>query len=89
MCKRGGDKWDRICIGATGDSVRKNLHSGLELQNFKVKWAGLQTKYLTPTITRLGAGLNVTTEVKTGKRQVIEFLLSPIKDHLSSSIGER
>ena len=38
---------------------------------------------------RLGAGLNVTAEVKTGKRRVIEYLLTPIHRQVSESFGER
>ncbi|WP_262925501.1 HlyD family type I secretion periplasmic adaptor subunit [Leptothrix cholodnii] len=38
---------------------------------------------------RLGAGLNVTAEVKTGRRRVIEYLLSPIHRQVSESLGER
>lgn len=37
----------------------------------------------------LGPGLQVTAEIKTGRRRVIEFLLSPIERRVSESLGER
>ena len=38
---------------------------------------------------RLSPGMNVTAEVKTGRRRVIEYLLSPIKEHAGTSLKER
>ena len=38
---------------------------------------------------RLAPGMNVTAEVKTGKRRVIEFLLSPIQQVTNQSLKER
>jgi hemolysin D len=38
---------------------------------------------------RLAPGMNVTAEVKTGKRRVIEFLLSPIRQVTNQSLKER
>jgi hemolysin D len=37
----------------------------------------------------LSPGMNVTAEIKTGKRRVIEYLLSPIQRSLNESLGER
>jgi len=37
----------------------------------------------------LTSGMNVTVEVKTGKRRIIEFLLSPLKRYRDESIQER
>jgi hemolysin D len=37
----------------------------------------------------LSAGMNLTAEIKTGKRRVIEYLLSPIQRAASESIRER
>ena len=37
----------------------------------------------------LSPGMNVTAEIKTGKRRVIEYLLSPIQRSVSESMGER
>jgi hemolysin D len=37
----------------------------------------------------LSPGMNVTAEIKTGKRQVIEFLLSPVQRMGSESLRER
>jgi hemolysin D len=38
---------------------------------------------------RLSPGMNVTAEIKTGRRRVIEYLLSPIQRVASESLGER
>ncbi|MCS4511039.1 hypothetical protein NBM50_12465, partial [Xylophilus ampelinus] len=38
---------------------------------------------------RLAPGMNLTAEIKTGKRRVIEFLLSPIQRAGSESLRER
>lgn len=38
---------------------------------------------------RLAPGMNLTAEIKTGKRRVIEYLLSPVQSHMSESIRER
>ena len=38
---------------------------------------------------RLSPGMNVTAEIKTGKRRVIEYLLSPVQQHVGESLKER
>lgn len=38
---------------------------------------------------KLGPGLNLTAEVKTGQRRVIDYLLSPVRRSLSESLRER
>lgn len=38
---------------------------------------------------RLTPGMNVTAEIKTGKRRVIEYLLSPVQSHAKESLRER
>ncbi len=38
---------------------------------------------------QLSPGMNVTAEIKTGKRRVIEYLLSPVQTAVSESMGER
>ena len=38
---------------------------------------------------RLSPGMNITAEIKTGKRRVIEYLLSPVQRAVSESLGER
>lgn len=38
---------------------------------------------------RLAPGMNVTAEIKTGKRRVIEYLLSPVQRAGSESLRER
>lgn len=37
----------------------------------------------------LAPGMNITAEIKTGKRRVIEYLVSPVQTALSESLGER
>ena len=38
---------------------------------------------------KLGPGMNLTAEVKTGKRRVIDYLLSPVQRRVSESLRER
>ena len=38
---------------------------------------------------RLTPGMNLSAEIKTGKRRVIDYLLSPVQTALSESLGER
>jgi len=38
---------------------------------------------------RLAPGMNLTAEIKTGKRRVIEYLLSPVQRHAAESLKER
>ncbi|WP_422011492.1 HlyD family type I secretion periplasmic adaptor subunit [Roseateles sp.] len=38
---------------------------------------------------KLAPGMNITAEIKTGKRRVIDYLLSPVQQHLDESLGER
>ena len=38
---------------------------------------------------RLSPGMNITAEIKTGQRRVIEYLLSPIQRAASESLHER
>lgn len=38
---------------------------------------------------KLSPGMNVTAEIKTGKRRVIEYLLSPVQTYASESLRER
>lgn len=38
---------------------------------------------------QLSPGMNVTAEIKTGRRRVIDYLLSPVQQAVSESLGER
>lgn len=38
---------------------------------------------------RLAPGMNITAEIKTGKRRVIEYLLSPVQSYAKESLRER
>ncbi|MFG6417010.1 HlyD family type I secretion periplasmic adaptor subunit [Roseateles sp. DC23W] len=38
---------------------------------------------------KLAPGMNLTAEIKTGKRRVIDYLLSPVQKHLDESLKER
>ncbi len=38
---------------------------------------------------KLAPGMNLTAEIKTGKRRVIDYLLSPVQQHLDESLKER
>ena len=47
------------------------------------------TIYVDGKSINLSPGMNVTAEIKTGRRRVIEYLLSPVQRSLSESLGER
>jgi multidrug efflux pump subunit AcrA (membrane-fusion protein) len=38
---------------------------------------------------KLTPGMNLTAEIKTGKRRVIDYLLSPVQTHAQESMRER
>jgi multidrug efflux pump subunit AcrA (membrane-fusion protein) len=38
---------------------------------------------------RLSPGMNLTAEIKTGKRRVIDYLLSPVQTYAQESMRER
>lgn len=38
---------------------------------------------------KLAPGMNLTAEIKTGRRRVIDYLLSPLRQHAQESLGER
>jgi hemolysin D len=38
---------------------------------------------------KINPGMSITAEIKTGKRRIIEYLLSPVSSHLSESMKER
>ena len=38
---------------------------------------------------RLSAGMNLTAEIKTGKRSVLDYLLSPLQTKLDESLKQR
>ena len=38
---------------------------------------------------KLTPGMNLTAEIKTGRRRVIDYLLSPVQKHLDESVKER
>ena len=40
-------------------------------------------------VVHLSPGMNVTAEIKTGRRSVIDYLISPLKQHLDESVRER
>ncbi|KQW02287.1 hypothetical protein [Rhizobacter sp. Root1221] len=37
----------------------------------------------------LGPGMNITAEIKTGRRRVIDYLLRPMHETMDESLGER
>jgi len=39
--------------------------------------------------TALGPGMTVSTEIHTGRRRIIDYLLSPLQRHVSESLHER
>lgn len=85
---------DAVAAGQRGDSVGAPLPTGPSAQLGQAVFAArLQLQRSDLDIdgkrVRLGAGLNVTAEVKTGTRRVIEYLLSPIQQQVREILGER
>lgn len=57
---------------------------------FPVKVAiNQQTIQIDGRVVPLSAGMSVSAEVKTGQRRIIEFLLSPVVQHLDEGARER
>lgn len=57
---------------------------------YAVKVVSPQTQMMVEGVNRpLGLGMSGTIEVKTGSRRVIEYLLSPLVQHVKESLGER
>jgi hemolysin D len=72
----------RVTADAVNDEKRGAIFPAtLALKQTQIKVDG--------KMIRLAPGMNVTAEIKTGKRQVIEFLLSPIQKAESESLKER
>lgn len=72
----------RIAADAVQDDKRGAVFPvtlALGLPNIQVEGRGI----------RLTPGMNLTAEIKTGHRRLIEFLVSPIHNHLSESFSER
>ena len=70
------------------------VHEGQEAEiKFDAFPATLQLGKTSPNVegkqVRLSPGMTLTVEVKTGKRLVIDYLLSPIVEHAQESLRER
>lgn len=70
----------------TADSVHDEQRGAIFLATLTL---GQTTLDVDGKAIRLSPGMNVTAEIKTGKRRVIEYLLSPIQRTASESLGER
>jgi hemolysin D len=67
---------------AVTDEQKGRVYAARVLMNDSVIRVGEKLVNLTP-------GMAVTVEVKTGKRRLIEFILSPLLRYKSESLGER
>lgn len=70
----------------SGDAIQDEklglvFNARLDLEDNKIKADG--------QIIQLKPGMSVTAEIKTGKRRVIEYLLSPVMKYLNESMRER
>lgn len=52
----------------------------------KLEWATLKIDGISA---RLNAGMSLSAEIKTGKRRVIDYLLSPFQQHTTEALRER
>jgi hemolysin D len=73
-------------VSVTADAVNDEKRGAIfpATLGLDAKRINIDGKYI-----HLSPGMNVTAEIKTGKRRVIDFLLSPVKAVLSESLGER
>lgn len=70
----------------SGDAIQNEklglvFNARLDLEDNKIKADG--------QIVQLKPGMSVTAEIKTGKRRVIEYLLSPVMKYMNESMRER
>ena len=75
----------KVC-NISGDAIQDEklglvFNARLTLSDNKIKADG--------QIVQLKPGMSVTAEIKTGKRRVIEYLLSPVMKYLNESMRER
>ncbi len=72
----------RISVDAVNDERRGAIYPGtLSLAKSSIDVDG--------RLIQIAPGMNITAEVKTGRRRVIEYLLSPVRSRVSESISER
>ncbi len=70
----------------TADAVQDEKRGALFLATLKLEKSTLEVE---GQRIKLNPGMNLSAEVKTGKRRVIEYLLSPVQKHADESFGER
>jgi hemolysin D len=74
-------------LTSISDDAIQNENLGLMYSaRVKLKQDGLTVN---ERFVRLSPGMSVTAEVKTGKRRLIEFFLSPLLRYKQESLGER
>ena len=70
----------------SADAVNDDKRGALFPAKLALAQGGLEVD---GTRVRLGPGMNLTAEIKTGKRRVINYLLDPLKHRTSESLRER
>jgi hemolysin D len=77
---------DAVVNSVTADAVSDEKRGAIfpALLTLKQASIGVDGKRI-----KLSPGMNVTAEIKTGRRRVIEYLLSPVQRAVSESLGER
>ena len=70
----------------TRDAVRDEKRGAIFPATLRLKRDALDVNGKT---VKLAPGMQVTAEVKTGRRRVIDFLLSPLRQATSESLQER
>jgi hypothetical protein len=85
---------DAVAAGQRDDGPGAPLQTGNSAQAGQAVFpAQLQLHqshlYIDGKRVRLGAGLTVSAEIKTGKRQIVDYLLSPIRMRAHESLREQ
>ena len=74
-------------ISSISDDAIQDENLGLVYSaRFKLKTEEIQVE---DRLVKISPGMSVTAEVKTGKRRLIEYFLSPLLRYKQESLGER
>jgi len=77
---------DASVKSVTADAVSDEKRGAIFPALLTLQWTSIDVD---GKLIKLSPGMNVTAEIKTGKRRVIEYLLSPVQRALNESLGER
>ena len=79
----------RVCDICNRGTASGNSRSHSNISTRRKFAINLQSKVIDGKRVNLSPGMNITAEIKTGQRRIIEFLLSPVQRAGSESLRER